>query len=189
MPSGEFWADKRVLLTGHTGFKGSWVWAWLRRLGADVHGMALPPDTDPSLWSQLNPESGSHFGDIRDLRMVEMIMGEADPEIVLHLAAQPLVRRSYTEPLLTVATNILGTANVLDAARRAPSVRAVVSVTSDKCYSNAEKGVPFREDDPLGGDDPYSASKACAEIVTAAWRQSFLEVAGIAVATARAGNA
>lgn len=189
-PDPAFWAGKRVLLTGQTGFKGAWLWLWLRHLGAEPLGLALDPDTDPSLCglAGIGGSPASRIGDIRDGPALTRLVAEWEPDIVLHLAAQALVRRSYAEPVETVATNVLGTVNVLEAVRAASSVKAVVSVTTDKCYLNREWVWPYREDDPLGGHDPYSASKACAEIVTAAWRQSFLAPRGVAVATARAGN-
>lgn len=183
-------AGKRVLVTGHTGFKGSWLSQWLLELGAEVSGFALPPDTQPALFDALALAGRVEhvLGDVRDGDAVSEAFARSRPEIVFHLAAQPLVRRSYAEPLYTLDTNVLGTANVLEAARRGGSVRAVVVITSDKVYRNAESGVPFKEDDPLGGHDPYSASKACEEIVARCYRDSFLSGAGIALATARAGN-
>jgi CDP-glucose 4,6-dehydratase len=173
-----FYRRKRVLLTGHTGFKGTWLATWLELLGADVTGIALPGGTAP-------PGVQSHFGDIRDLPWVRGVFAAAAPEVVFHLAAQPLVRRSYAEPVETYAVNVLGTAHVLEAARQTASVRAVVVVTSDKCYENREWCWGYREDDSLGGHDPYSSSKACAELVAAAYRRSF---GGPAIATVRAGN-
>jgi CDP-glucose 4,6-dehydratase len=190
MPGRAFWEGKRVFLTGHTGFKGAWLWLWLTRLGAIPTGFALPPEGERNLASVggIADEPSSHFGDIRDSAALDRCMADAEPEIVMHLAAQALVRRSYREPVDTMTTNVVGTANVLEAVRRTPSVKAVVSVTSDKCYLNREWVWPYRENEPLGAGDPYSASKACAELVTTAWRHSFLAEAGVAVATARAGN-
>lgn len=189
-PDPAFWAGRRVLLTGQTGFKGAWLWLWLRHLGAEPLGVALDPDTEPSLYglAAIGGSPASRIGDIRDRAALTRLVAEWEPEVVLHLAAQALVRRSYAEPVETVTTNVLGTIHVLEAVRATPSVKAVVAVTTDKCYLNREWVWPYREDDPLGGHDPYSASKACAEIVTAAWRQSFLASRGVAVATARAGN-
>jgi CDP-glucose 4,6-dehydratase len=188
-PDPAFWAGKRVFVTGQTGFKGAWLWLWLRRLGAIPTGFALEPDSHPNLWCEVGAEEdGAWTGDIRDAKDIARRMEVAKPEIVLHLAAQALVRRSYAEPVETIATNVLGTMNVLEAVRRTESVKAVVSVTTDKVYVNREWVWPYREDDSLGGRDPYSASKACAEIITAAWRQSFLAERGTKVATARAGN-
>jgi len=185
-----FFSGKRVLLTGHTGFKGAWAAHWLASMGADVAGYALPPDTTPSLFELCATSSivKSNFGDVRDLGTLSRVMLEHHPEIVLHMAAQPLVRRSYREPLATFETNVMGTANLLECVRHTPSVRAVVNVTSDKCYENREQIEPYRESDPMGGHDPYSASKGAAELVTAAYRASFLAERGVAVATARAGN-
>ena len=194
LPDPAFWRGKRVLLTGHTGFKGAWLALWLRRLGAEVTGFALQPDV-PSLAEAAGIEHliTSVRGDIRDLAGLERAMQAANPQVVLHLAAQSLVRLSYQQPVETFATNVMGTAHVLEAARQAPQVQALVSVTSDKCYENREWIWPYRETDRLGGHDPYSASKACAELVTAAWRRSFLSAdrpgkPPLAVATARAGN-
>ncbi len=188
-PTRSFWAGKRVFVTGNTGFKGSWLWLWLKHLGATPSGFALPPDTSPCLWGEIvTPDDDHVLADIRNADMLARRMAAFKPDIVLHLAAQPLVRRSYREPLLTFETNVIGTINVLEAARKTPSVRALVSVTTDKVYLNREWVWPYREDEPLGGADPYSASKACAEIATAAWRQSYLDAQGVRVATARAGN-
>jgi CDP-glucose 4,6-dehydratase len=188
-PSPAFWRGRRVLVTGHTGFKGAWLWLMLRGLGAEPHGFALPPDTDPNLFDLAGigrtPEGA--FGDIRDLAATRARLTAVAPEIVFHLAAQALVGRSHADPLGTFATNVTGTAHVLEAVRACPSVRAVVVVTSDKCYRDDGRGTAFREPDPLGGRDPYSASKAAAEIVAASWRASFL-APRVALATARAGN-
>lgn len=188
---GGSYAGRRVLVTGHTGFKGSWLALWLRALGARVAGLALPPDTEPSHHRLLQPGAVEPAVDLRDARAVRSRLADFAPEIVFHLAAQPLVRRGYAAPADTFATNVSGLIHLLEAVRATPSVRAVVNATSDKCYLNHGRGQPFREDDPLGGSDPYSASKACAEIVSACWRASFLGTrAGrpVLLATARAGN-
>ena len=201
-PDPDFWRGKRVLLTGHTGFKGAWLALWLQRLGAHVTGVALPPATEPNLFAlaqlgragqlgqlgQLGPDIESHFCDIRNPETVSMRVRTARPEVVLHLAAQALVRPGYAAPLDTFATNVMGTAHVLDALRGLPGVRVAVVVTTDKVYRNREWAYPYREDDALGGHDPYSASKAATELVTASYRDSFLAAQGVAVATARAGN-
>lgn len=187
-PDPAFWAGKRVFLTGQTGFKGAWLWLWLRQLGAILTGFALESEPGPNLWREAVAEEEAWVGDIRDEQELARRMEAAKPEIVLHLAAQALVRRSYGEPVETISTNVVGTMNVLEAVRRTKSVKAVVSVTTDKVYLNREWVWPYREDEALGGLDPYSASKACAEIVTAAWRRSFLADRGTRVATARAGN-
>ncbi len=185
---GAFWRGRRVLLTGHTGFKGSWLALWLQRLGAEVTGFALAP-TEPALFELAGVARGMRDlrGDIRDLDALRGALDAADAEIIIHMAAQSLVRRSYREPLETFAVNVMGTANLLEAARTAPSVRAIVVVTSDKCYANDGEHAPHREEDPLGGNDPYSASKACAELVAGAYRHSFLG-SRLALATVRAGN-
>ena len=185
-----FWRGRRVLLTGHTGFKGAWLALWLESLGAEVTAVALPPDTEPNLFQILAPwpRMASHFGDLRDPPVAFESRTRAEPDIVFHLAAQALVRPSYGDPVGTIASNVLGTAHVLDAVRRTPTIKAVVVVTSDKVYANDGAGRPFREDDRLGGDDPYSASKACQEIVTASYRSSFLDKTATRVACARAGN-
>jgi CDP-glucose 4,6-dehydratase len=185
-----WYTGRRVLVTGHTGFKGAWLSAWLSRAGADVTGYGLPPEGAPSLYgtAAVGDLVSSVVGDVRDREAVARAMAAARPEVVFHLAAQALVRRSYRDPLGTYETNVLGTAHVLESARRTPSVRAVVVVTSDKCYASREGGRPYTEDEPLGGADPYSSSKACAELVTAAMRRSFLADGRCAVATARAGN-
>lgn len=186
-----FYRGKKVLVTGHTGFKGGWLTSWLKALGAKVVGFALPPDTEPNLFTAARVGEGmtSLFGDIRDLQAVSSVFQKQDPEIVIHNAAQPLVRRSYREPVETYATNVMGTVHVLEAARHTASVRAVVVVTSDKCYDNREWVWGYREADPVGGHDPYSSSKGAAELVTAGYRKSFFSKNGSAgVATARAGN-
>jgi CDP-glucose 4,6-dehydratase len=190
MPDRDFWSGRRVLLTGHTGFKGGWLALWLERLGARVHGLALPPETRPSLYAlcATRPALGETIGDIRDPAICAAAMEAARPEIVLHLAAQALVRRSYRDPSGTWATNVMGTVNLLEAARGRTGLRAILVATTDKVYRNDGAGRPFREDDPLGGHDPYSASKAAAEIAVESHRASFLAAAGVAVATARAGN-
>lgn len=186
----DFWADRRVFVTGHTGFKGSWLSAWLNLSGARVTGYALSPETSPSLFedAQLAECVTSILGDVRNQSALSDAMESAEPEIVFHLAAQPLVRRSYVDPLDTLTTNVIGTANLLEAVRRRPSVRVVVIVTTDKCYENREWFWGYRETDALGGRDPYSASKACAELVTGCYRDSFFADSRVAVASVRAGN-
>jgi len=187
-----FWKDKPVFVTGHTGFKGGWLSTWLTDMGASVCGYALAPDTVPSYFAlcDLVQNMRSVTADIRDGDALRTAMKAARPEIVFHLAAQPLVRRSYSQSAETFETNVLGTVNLLEAVRAADSVKAVVVVTSDKCYENAESPWGYRETDPLGGHDPYSASKACAEIVCAAYRRSFFEntEANASLATVRSGN-
>jgi CDP-glucose 4,6-dehydratase len=187
---GAFWRGKRVLLTGHSGFKGSWLTLWLHRLGAQVTGISLKPATTPNLFTEAKvaPLCQSHFCDIRDAAALVALIRTARPEIVFHLAAQPLVRASYADPLATLVTNIMGTAHVLDALRGLDSVRAAVMVTTDKVYRNDDEATPFSEEDALGGHDPYSASKAASEIVIASYREAFLLAQGVAVASARAGN-
>ncbi len=185
-----FWAGRRVLLTGHTGFKGGWLAVWLRQLGAELRGLALPAATTPSLWqvAHLQQQVPGEFADIRDASAVARAVQAFQPELVLHLAAQPLVRESYRAPADTYATNVMGTLNLLEAVRATPSVRAVLVVTTDKCYDNREWHWPYREQDALGGFDPYSSSKACVELLCASYRDAFLRSAGVALATARAGN-
>ena len=178
-----------VLVIGHTGFKGSWLTLWLSELGAEVTGLALPPNTIPNHWSLLDLDIPQYLQDIRDAEAVVSIIKETRPEIVFHLAAQPLVRQSYRNPLETWSTNVMGTANVLEACRKTPSVRAIVVVTSDKCYENKEWTKPYCESDRLGGYDPYSASKAAAELVSASYRSAFFDSSDTPLlATARAGN-
>ena len=185
-----FWNGKRVLLTGHTGFKGSWLSLWLQSMGAQVVGYALAPPTNPSLFdvAQVGQGMTSVIGDIRDLAKLQAVFAEHSPEIVIHMAAQPLVRYSYQNPVETYATNVMGTVHLLEAARHTPSVKAVVVVTTDKCYENKEWLWGYREDEPMGGHDPYSNSKGCSELVTSAYRRSFFQDKGIALASARAGN-
>jgi CDP-glucose 4,6-dehydratase len=182
------WNGRRVLITGHTGFKGGWLAMWLRTLGAEVAGLSLPAPTEPSLFEQARiGEMVSHVeGDVRDLDAVRRTINDARPEVIFHLAAQPLVRYSYDNPVETYATNVMGTVHVLEAARHTDSVRAVVCVTTDKCYENREWVWPYRETDPMGGHDPYSSSKGAAEIAIAAYRRSY--PAGPKIASVRAGN-
>jgi len=186
----DFWQNKKVFITGHTGFKGSWLSLWLSSLGAKVTGYALAPATNPALFelAKVRAFVDSQFGDICDYQTMCEKMVQADPDIVIHMAAQALVRDSYESPLATYQSNVIGTANVLESVRKCSKVKAVVIVTTDKCYENKEWYWGYRENEALGGYDPYSSSKACAEIVTAAYRQSFLKSAGISVATVRAGN-
>ncbi len=183
----EFWRNRRVLLTGHTGFKGAWLCLWLRELGADVTGYALAPPTPLNLWRLVGAGTRSVLGDIRDASLLHDTMRQADPQIVIHMAAQALVRESYRDPLGTYSTNVLGTAQILQGCRVLPQLQAVVIVTSDKVYENRDLQREFEEGDALGGDDPYSNSKACAELLTASFRESFFRD-GPAIATARAGN-
>lgn len=185
-----FWQGKSVFVTGHTGFKGAWLTAALLKMGARVTGYALKPPTDPSLFDILGLQGKiTHIeADIRDRARVGYAMEEAVPDIAFHLAAQPMVRGSYADPLYTMDTNVTGTLNVLEGARSCESLRALVIITTDKCYLNNDAGKPFSENDPLGGHDPYSASKAAAEIITHSYYQSFLKATGVYTATARAGN-
>jgi CDP-glucose 4,6-dehydratase len=190
-----FWKGKRVFLTGHTGFKGAWLTIWLDYLGAEVTGYALKPPTKPSIFEicRLDRRINSNIGDVRDEAKLKKAMRAAKPDIVIHMAAQPLVRLSYKQPVETYSTNVMGVVNVLEAIRACPTVKAVVNVTTDKCYENREHNRPFREDEPMGGYDPYSSSKGCSELVTAAYRNSFFnrkdyKTHGVALASARAGN-
>jgi CDP-glucose 4,6-dehydratase len=186
-----FWDGRSVFVTGHTGFKGGWLCLSLARMGARVHGYALAAASESSLFTAADVGgvlASSTFADIRDHRALSEALAAARPEVVFHLAAQPLVRQSYADPVETYAVNVMGTVNVLEAVRRAQGVRAVVNVTTDKCYDNREWEWGYRENEPLGGRDPYSSSKACSEIVTTAYRDSFLAEAGVPVASGRAGN-
>ena len=191
----DFWKGKRVLITGHTGFKGSWLSLWLQSVGAQVIGYALAPPTNPSLFEVANVGIGmtSIIGDIRDLAHLKAVFSEYEPEVVIHMAAQPLVRYSYLEPVETYSTNVMGTVNLLEAVRATNSVKALVNVTSDKCYENREWIWGYRENEAMGGYDPYSNSKGCAELVTAAYRNSYFPPEkyhehGVAIGSGRAGN-
>lgn len=191
MVSPEFWKGKRVFVTGHTGFKGSWLVTWLKNMGAKVTGYSLAPETQPSLFTELEKDLGmeSIIGDIRDFESFSKSLKKANPEIVFHMAAQPLVRYSYDHPIETFQTNIIGTANLLEICRQLSELKAVVVITTDKVYENEEWVWAYRENDALGGFDPYSSSKACTEIVTSAMRRSFFHSPKTAgVATVRAGN-
>jgi CDP-glucose 4,6-dehydratase len=186
-----FWQGRKVFLTGHTGFKGGWLAHWLSVLGAKVHGYSLEPPTEPNFFTEVKLREhlvSSTTADIRDFEGLESEVKKSQPEIIFHLAAQPLVRASYDDPVVTFSSNVIGTLNLLESARFAGSVKAIVNITTDKCYENREWLWPYRESDRLGGYDPYSASKACAEIATSAYRRSFLAKSGIHVATVRAGN-
>lgn len=188
--SPKFWKNKRVLLTGHTGFKGSWLSLWLQSMGVKLRGLSLEPPTQPALFNVADIAIGMEhcIGDIRNFAIVKRQFDDFGPEIVIHMAAQPIVRRSYEQPLETYATNVMGTIHVLESARQINSVKAIVNVTSDKCYENREWVWGYREDEQIGGHDPYSSSKGCAELVSSAYRKSFFKDSGIALATARAGN-
>lgn len=191
----EFWRGKRVFVTGHTGFKGAWLTFWLQHLGAGVTGYALAASSSPSLFTLLGLRTRIHSveGDVRDLTHLKAVMEHARPQIVVHMAAQAIVRASYRDPIATYSTNVMGTVNILEAVREIGGVRVLINITSDKCYHNHDQLSSYREDDPLGGRDPYSSSKACAELITAAYRDSFFGEAGTngpipVVASARAGN-
>lgn len=186
-----FWAGKKVFLTGHTGFKGSWLSLWLNSMGANVTGYSLPAPTTPSLFKLGNVEDvlvESVIGDVTDLEMLRQSLQKTNPDIIIHMAAQPLVRKSYEDPVQTYKTNVMGTVNIMEAARTCSSVRVILNVTTDKCYENQEWHWGYRENEPLGGYDPYSSSKACSELITSSYRRSFLKSTEIKVATARAGN-
>ncbi len=190
-----FWKGKRVFITGHTGFKGSWLCLWLQSLGAELTGYALSPATKPNMYEATRVEKNMHsiIGDVRDYSRLKQALQDANPEIVIHLAAQPLVRASYKDPLDTYSTNVMGTVNFLEAVRHTPSVKASIVVTSDKCYENKEWVWGYREDEPMGGHDPYSNSKGCAELVTSAYRTSYFNSKidksnGTYISSARAGN-
>jgi CDP-glucose 4,6-dehydratase len=191
----DFWRGKQVLLTGHTGFKGSWLSLWLQSMGADLLGYALPAPTNPSLFEEAQVEQGmtSVIGDIRDLTKLQIVFDQFKPEIVIHMAAQPLVRYSYQNPVETYSTNVMGTVHLMECVRNTSSVKSVVNITTDKCYENKEWVWGYRENEPMGGYDPYSNSKGCAELVSAAYRSSFFNVDkyaehGVGMATVRAGN-
>lgn len=185
-----FWQNKKVLITGHTGFKGSWLCLWLQQLGADLCGLSLEPETSPNLFelAQVADNMQHHIGDIREFHTVKYIVDAFQPEIIIHMAAQPLVRYSYDHPVETYATNVMGTAHVLEAARHCESVRSIVNITTDKCYENKEWQWGYRENEPMGGYDPYSNSKGCAELVTSAYRSSYFNQTKLGLASARAGN-
>jgi CDP-glucose 4,6-dehydratase len=188
--SKEFWCGKRVFLTGHTGFKGSWLSLWLYSMGAQVRGYSLTPPTTPSLFNEAQIDSilDSHIGDIRDQETLNNSMTEFNPEILIHMAAQPLVRYSYDKPIETYEVNVLGTAKVLESARLCSRLKIVINITTDKCYENDGRLTGYSEDDPMGGYDPYSSSKGCAELVASAYRRSFFQAQGVGLASARAGN-
>jgi CDP-glucose 4,6-dehydratase len=185
-----FWKNKRVFLTGHTGFKGSWMSMWLKDLGADIYGYSESPITQPSLFvtAKLSLKMTSTIGDIRDLKKLQEAINIANPDIVIHMAAQPLVRKSYSEPIETYSTNIMGTVNLLEAARACPNLKIILNVTTDKVYENTNRPAPYHENDKLGGFDPYSNSKACSELITSSYRSSFYENRKVKIVTARAGN-
>jgi CDP-glucose 4,6-dehydratase len=187
----DFWKSKRVFLTGHTGFKGSWMSLWLQSMGAIVKGYSLEAKTKPNLFAEasVGENMESEIGDIRDLNQISKSMLDFNPDILIHMAAQPLVRLSYQEPVDTYTTNVIGTVNVLEAARKCENLKAIISVTTDKCYENREWDWAYRENEPMGGHDPYSSSKGCAELVTSAYRRSFFNSENSAsLASARAGN-
>lgn len=186
-----FWRNKRVLVTGHTGFKGGWLCLWLQSMGAEVHGYALKPSSEHNFFKVVGVEKGmasSTIADILDYEKLSGVIKKIQPEIVLHLAAQALVRRSYQNPIETYRVNVMGLVHLLEAVRTTRGVKVVVNVTTDKCYENREWSWGYRENEPMGGRDPYSSSKGCAELVTAAYRDSYFAEQGVAIATARAGN-
>ena len=185
----QFWKNKNIFITGHTGFKGSWLSIWLNELGANVTGYSLSKPTDPSMFETLSLEKkvNTVFGDVRNYDKLKAQVIIAKPDIVIHMAAQALVLESYNNPVDTYETNLMGTVNIMNAMREVPSIKAFINVTSDKCYENIENFISFKEDDALGGIDPYSSSKACAELITSAYRHSFYKDT-VAIATARAGN-
>ncbi|MFZ3231105.1 MAG: CDP-glucose 4,6-dehydratase [Pseudobdellovibrio sp.] len=185
-----FWKNKKVFLTGHTGFKGSWASLWLLKAGANLTGYSLGLPTNPSLFDELKiaDQMNSIFSDVRDLDKIKSAVKEAKPEIIIHMAAQPLVRYSYQEPVETYMTNVMGTVHLFEAARAAGSVRAILNVTSDKCYENKEQAAGYTEDEAMGGHDPYSNSKGCSELVTSAYRNSFFKKENIFLGSGRAGN-
>jgi CDP-glucose 4,6-dehydratase len=185
-----FWQGKRVFLTGHTGFKGSWLSLWLYSLGAEVKGYALNPPTSPSLFNEakVGEVISSQIGDIRDQSTLHESMTVFNPDILIHMAAQPLVRYSYDAPIETYEVNVIGTAKVLEVARSCMNLKAIVNITTDKCYENDDRSEGYKEDDPMGGHDPYSSSKGCAELVASAYRRSFLKEQGVGLASVRAGN-
>jgi CDP-glucose 4,6-dehydratase len=190
MVSHQFWKGKRVFLTGHTGFKGSWLSLWLFSLGAEVKGYSLIPHTTPSLFNEAKVDSivNSEIGDIRDLKLLSKSMSEFNPNIVIHMAAQTIVRYSYNNPVETYEVNVIGTVNVLEAARSCSNLKAIINVTSDKCYENDNRLEGYKENDAFGGHDPYSSSKGCAELVTSSYRRSFIEEKKIGLASVRSGN-
>ena len=190
MSNPNFWKNKKVFLTGHTGFKGSWTSLWLSYLGANVKGYSLQPPTNPNLFevASVNEVIESDINDIRDFESLRNSIVEFSPDIIFHMAAQPLVRASYKFPLETYETNIMGTANLLHAALEADSCKAIINITTDKCYENKEIDIAYKETDPMGGYDPYSSSKGCAELVSSAYRESFFNAKKIGLATVRAGN-
>lgn len=186
-----FWKDRSVFLTGHTGFKGGWIAMWLTKMGANVHGYSLDAPTTPNFYTETKLKdrlSSSTINDILNFSSLKSAMSFAKPSIIIHMAAQPLVRQSYIAPVETFKTNIIGTVNLLEAARKIDTVEVIVNITTDKCYENKEQLKPYHESDKLGGYDPYSSSKACAELISAAYRNSFLKESGIKIATVRAGN-
>jgi CDP-glucose 4,6-dehydratase len=190
IPDANFWYNRRVLLTGHTGFKGAWAALWLKRLGAEIYGFALPAEGEPNLWRELGASvlNGETLADLRDRTAIEAAVSRARPQIVLHMAAQSLVRPSFADPVGTIATNAMGTVNLLEALRACDDLAAALIVTTDKVYMNDNGGRDYIESDPLGGHDPYSASKAAAEILTRSYAASYFDPAGVPIGTARAGN-